>query len=152
MSGKSKDPNNCICELFKEGVIGNDIKISVLMIMNQIKRQMCVPICLRTAHITLLHKKGSKLNLNNWRDFFLCSVLRTILMKLVYRRTYETVSSSNTDAQIGARKNKSVRNHLFELNAIVSNVTSSKKKVPIDLSIIDFKLMFDAEELPIVLN
>ena len=57
-SGKSKDPNNYICELFKEGVIGSDLKISVLMMMNQIKRQMCVPICLRTAHITILQRKG----------------------------------------------------------------------------------------------
>ena len=57
-----------------------------------------------------------------------------------------------TDAQIGARKNKSVRNHLFVLNSIVSDVTSSNKKIPINLSIMDFKQMFDAEELPIVLN
>ena len=34
----------------------------------------------------------------------------------------------------------------------MSDVTSSKKKIPIDLSIMDFKQMFDAEELPIVLN
>ena len=50
MSGKSKDPNNYICELFKEGVIGSDIKISVLMIMNQIKRQMCVPMLKNSTH------------------------------------------------------------------------------------------------------
>ena len=29
---------------------------------------------------------------------------------------------------------------------------SSSKKIPVDLSIMDFKKMFDAEELPIVLN
>ena len=57
-----------------------------------------------------------------------------------------------TDAQIGARRNKSVRNHLFVLNCIISDVMSSNKKQPIDLSIMDFKQMFDAEELPVVLN
>ena len=57
-----------------------------------------------------------------------------------------------TDAQIGARKNKSVRNHLFVLNFILSDVTSSKKKKPIDISIMDFRQMFDAEELPTVFN
>ena len=57
-----------------------------------------------------------------------------------------------TDAQIGAQRNKSVRNHIFVLNSIISDVMASKKKDPIDVNIMDFKQMFDAEELPIVLN
>ena len=73
-------------------------------------------------------------------------------MKLIHHRTYDKVSSSMTDAQIGARKNKSVRNHLFILNSIISDVMSSKNKEPIDINIMDFKQMFDAEELPTVLN
>ena len=32
--GKSRDPDSYICELFKEGVIGVDLKISILMMMN----------------------------------------------------------------------------------------------------------------------
>ena len=50
------------------------------------------------------------------------------------------------------RKNKSVRNHLFILNSIISDVKSSKTKKPIDLSIMDFRQMFDAEQLQTVLN
>ena len=115
-SGKSKDPDNFICELFKEGVIGEDLKTSILMMMNKIKKEMQVPECLKTANITILHKKNCKLDLSNWRGVFVSSVLRTILMKLIHERTYEIVSSSMTDAQIGARKHKSVRNHLFILN------------------------------------
>ena len=151
-SGKSKDPDSYVSELFKEGVIGDDLKESVLMLMNRIKNEMSVPEGLRRANITILHKKGNKLDLNNWRGIFVSSVLRTILMKLVYDRTYEIVASNMTDAQIGARKNKSVRNHLFILNSIISDVMSAKKKDPIDLNIMDFKQMFDAEEIQTVLN
>ena len=79
--GKSKDPNNYICELFKEGAIGQDLKLSILMMMNKMKTEVTVPDCLRRANITILHKKNSKLDLNNWRVIFVCSVLRTILMK-----------------------------------------------------------------------
>ena len=75
----------------------------------------------------------------------MCSVLRNILMKLIHDRTYELVSSSMTDAQIGARKKMSVRNHISKLNSILSDVLSSKKKVSIDLNIFDFKQMFDCE-------
>ena len=150
--GKSKDPDDYICELFKDGVIGIDLKIFILMMMNKIKEDIKVPECLKKANITILHKKNCKLDLNNWRGVFVCSVLRTILMKLVYERTYEQVSSTMTDAQIGARKKKSVRNHIFVLNSIISDVMSSKKKPPIDLNIMDFKQMFDGEELKSVLN
>ena len=73
-------------------------------------------------------------------------------MKLIHGITYEKVAQNMTDSQIGARCNKSVRNHLFVLNCIMSDVTSSIKKTPVDLNIMDFKQMFDAEELPTVLN
>ena len=38
--GKSKDPDDYICELFKDGVIGIDLKISILMMMNKIKEDI----------------------------------------------------------------------------------------------------------------
>lgn len=90
--------------------------------------------------------------LNNWRGIFVTSVVRGILMKMIYERTYETIDNSMTDAQIGGRKNKSVRNHLFVLNAILKDVMSSKKKEAIDINVMDFRQMFDVEELPQVLN
>ena len=36
-TGKSRDPDNLICELFKIGVIGDDLKMSILIMMNKIK-------------------------------------------------------------------------------------------------------------------
>ena len=100
----------------------------------------------------MLFKKKSKLDLNNWRGIFVTSVIRTILMKMVHARIYPIVSQSMTDSQIGAKKKKSVRNHIFILNSIMSDVLKSKKKVPIELNIMDFKQMFDAEEGSICLN
>ena len=143
-SGKSKDPENYVSELFKEGAIGSDLKKSILMMINRMKHEMIIPECLRTAHITILHKRSSKLDLNNWRGIFVCSILRKILMKMVHERTYEKVARNMSDSQIGAKRNKSVRNHLFVLNSIISDVMSSKRKEPIDLNIMDFKQMFDA--------
>ena len=87
--GKSKDFNGLICELFQEGVIGTNLKESLLMMFNEMKDDMSIPECLRTAHVTILHKKNCRTDLNNWRGIFVCSVLRNILMKLIYGRTYE---------------------------------------------------------------
>jgi hypothetical protein len=73
-------------------------------------------------------------------------------MKMIYERTYHKGDLSMTNSQIGARKKKSVRNHLFVINSIISDVMSSVRKDPIDLSIMDFKQMFDSEELSTCLN
>ena len=151
-TGKSKDPDNYIRELFRTETIGSDLKLSILMMMNKMKEQVAIPDALKRANITILHKKDCKLDLKNWRGIFVSSVLRTILMKLLHERAYPKINSNMTDAQIGARRNKSVRNHLFVLNAILSDVLSSTKKEPIDLHIMDYKQMFDAEDLDIALN
>ena len=81
--GKCKDPDNYIFELFSDGVIGNDLRDSLLILMNKMKGQMKVPDPLRNANITILHKNKDKLDLNNWRGIFVCSGLRSILMKLI---------------------------------------------------------------------
>ena len=120
--------------------------------MNSMKDQTSIPDCVKTANITMLHKKKSKLDLENWRGIFVSSVMRTILMKMLHERAYETVTQSMTDSQIGARKKKSVRDHIFILNSIISDVLSSKKKKSIDLNIMDYKQMFDSEEVPLRLN
>ena len=149
--GKSRDPEN-LTEIFNEDAIGEDQKQSIVDLMNKMKEQLVIPECMRTENITMLHKKKCKSELKNWRGIFVTSVLETILMKMLHERTYEVVASDMTDAQIGARKKKSVRNHIFILNTIISDVVSSKKKNPKDLNVIDFSQMFDAEDLSICLN
>ena len=127
-TGKSRDPEFLKCDIFKENVIGDDLKLSILMMLNKMKEKSYIPPCFKVANITMLHKKKNKLDLTNWRGIFVTSVLRTILMKMVHNRTYEIVAQNMTDSQIRARKQKSVRNHVFVLNSIFSDVLSSGKK------------------------
>ena len=87
-TGKCKDPDNFIYDLFKDGVIGSDLRKSILMLVNNMKSQMKIPSDLKSANITIIHKKGNKVDLNNWRGIFVTSVVRGILMKLIYERTY----------------------------------------------------------------
>ena len=109
------------------------------------KEQSYIPPSFKTTNITMLHKKNNKLDLANWRGIFVTSVLRTILMKMVHNRIYNIVAPNMSDSQIGARKSKNVQNHIFVLNSIVSDVMSSVKKNPLDLNIMDYHQMFDAE-------
>ena len=50
-----------------------------------------------------------------------------------------------SDSNIGARKNKNIRNHIFVVNSIIHDVLSKKSKEPIDIMVLDYKQMFDSE-------
>jgi hypothetical protein len=63
----------------------------------------------------------------------------TIMMKMIYRDKYGVIDESMSDSNIGARKNKNIRNHIYVVNSIIHDVLSKKSKV------LDYKQMFDSE-------
>ena len=83
---------------------------------------------------------------------FVVSVFRAILMKLIYKDIYETIDKSMSDSQIGSRKNKNIRNHIWVLNSIICDTLSSKRKNPVDIQIYDYKQCFDSLWLEECLN
>ena len=101
--------------------------------------------CMRKAEVTTIYKgKGSKSDLKNDRGVFIVSVFRNLLMKMIYKDIYETLDKSMSDSQIGSRKNKNIRNHIWVLNSIICDVLSSKTKKSIDVQIYDYKQCFDS--------
>ena len=58
MDDKSRYPDGLINKLFKPEVIGEDLKLSLLLMVNKIKDQGCVPDCLKKANISAIPKKG----------------------------------------------------------------------------------------------
>ena len=101
---------------------------------------------MRVANICAIFKgKGQVTDLDSDRGIFIVSILRTILMKLIYQDKYEVIENSMSDSNIGARKKKNIRNHIFVVNSIIYDVLSSKSKKPIDIMVLDYKQMFDSE-------
>ena len=145
-SGKCRDPDGLIRELFKEGVIGEDLKKSMLILFNKIKRTRIFPSFMRKINISAIYKgRGEVTDLESDRGIFLVSLFRTILMKMIYKDYYPVIDGSMSDSNIGARKNKNIRNHIFIVNSIIHDVLSKKGKKPIDIMILDYKQMFDSE-------
>ena len=152
-SGKARDPNGWCNELFKEGVAGHQLKLSMLVMFNRIKSENYIPDFIRKADVATIYKgKGEKCNLENERGIFLVTTFRTILMKLLYKENYEKIDRHMSDSQIGARKSKNVRNHIWIVNGIICDVLSTKKKSAIDILIYDYKQCFDSLWLQECLN
>ena len=150
---KARDPNGWINDIFKEGVAGKDLKCSILALFNRIKAEKHFPAFIRKADISTIYKgKGEKCNLDNDRGIFIVSIFRSLIMKMMYREIYDIIDSSMSDSQIGSRKSKNIRNHIWVLNSIISDTLSTKRKKPVDIHIYDYKQCFDSLWLEECLN
>ena len=64
---------------------------------------------------------------------------------MIYHDKYDTIEASMSDSNIGARKQKNIRNHIFVVNSVIHDVLSKKTNDPIDIMVLDYKQMFDSE-------
>ena len=143
-NNQCRDPDSLISEVFKDEVAGKDLNTAVLGLMNMILETFYIPEELLRSNITSIWKgKGSRMNLNNDRGIFTLSILRKILDKLLYMKLYPSVANGMSYSNIGAKKHKNVRDHLFIVYGIIHSVL--KDGMPcIDLQIYDLVQAFDS--------
>ena len=99
------------------------------------------------ANVTTVPKKGSRIEPKNARGIFRVSVVRYILMRMIYNMKYPIIDSNMSDCQMGGRKKKSCKNNIFIINGLIHDVLKSKKMKPILLQIYDYSQMFDSIDL-----
>ena len=146
-TNKSRDFEGLINELFKKDVAGSDLKLSLLKMFNCLKKQKIIPGFMNFANVTTVPKKGSRIEPSNERGIFRVSVLRSILMRLIYDQKYPIVNENMSDCQMGGRKNKSSKNNIFLVNGLIHEAVKSKNVKPISLQICDYRQMFDGIDL-----
>ena len=83
-------------------------------------------------------KKGEKSDLNNDRGIFNMVKIRSIMDRLVYNDKYSIIESNMSSSNIGARKNRNIRDHLFVINAVLHDIKENKKE-NVDIEIYDVK-------------
>ena len=113
-NNKSRDFEGYLNEIFKLDVIGDNLKESILLMINMLKRKQLIPIFLNYCNITTVPKKGSKTELKNERGIFRVPILRYILMRVIYNTKYNVIDRNMSDCQMGARKAKGCRNNIFK--------------------------------------
>ena len=142
-NNQTRDPLGMLNELFKPGVMGKDLKKAVLQLMNGVKLEMVLPTMMELSNITTLYKnKGSRFEMNNERGIFILSVLRKILDKLIYNDKYQDIDLGMSDSNIGARRRKNIKNHLFVVYGIINSILNEEKSC-IDICIYDLEKAFD---------
>ena len=142
--GRARDPEGWCAEIFQMNVMGEDLKTSMLELMNEIKKTGQVPDFMKRSIVTTIPKPGSKFELTNERGIFKLSVVRSVLIRLIYNRKYSIIDNNMTDSNIGVRKKKSCCNHIWIINCINYEHSQSVKLAQLVLQSWDFTKMFDS--------
>ena len=111
--GRARDPRGLCAELFQLSVMGADLKSSLLKMLNIIKEEGAIPNIMRESIVTTIPKPGSKFELKNKRGIFKLSILRSMLMRLIYNRKYDTIDLNMSDSNIGERRRKKIAGITF---------------------------------------
>ena len=144
-NNKARDEHGHVYELFKYG--GSALKISLLKLFNLVKSKQKYPTIFQKSNISSFwKKKGDKSDLDNDRGVFNVTKIRSILDKIIYNDVYDRVDASMSCSNIGARKNRNIRDHLFVINGIINDVNKNKEAKDIDIQNYDVAKCFDKLE------
>ena len=111
-NNKARDEHGHVYDLFKYG--GTSLKSSLLKLYNLVKRKQQYPTIFQKSNISSFwKKKGEKSDLDNDRGVFNVTKIRSILDKIIYNDIYDKVDANMSCSNIGARKQRNIRDHLF---------------------------------------
>ena len=126
-NGKARDEAGLIYELFKPPYAGADLYNSLTILFQMIRNNLIVPNFLQQMSITSFYKnKGLRCDLSNERGVFNVSKIRSILDRVIYSEVYPTVDSELSYSNVGGRKNRNIRDHLFVIYAIINDVVNGQ--------------------------
>ena len=99
---------------------------------------------MQLANITSIYKrKGSRNSLDSDRGIFVTNILKRIIDGLIYSDKYGEIDEGMSDSNIGGRKNKNIKNHLFIIYGIMNSVINGNDE-PIVIQVYDIEKAFDA--------
>ena len=142
-NGKARDQDDYNYELFKPNLAGPDLTKSLVKMFNNIKSELEIPDFFQKMTITSLYKnKGVKSDFKNQRGIFNVSRVRSIMDKVLYDDLYDIVDDEISCSNIGGRKGRNIRDHLFVIYAMINDVLNGNA-APIDIQTIDIHKCFD---------
>ena len=148
----ARDPLGYANEIFNPKVAGEDLIKAITKLVNRIKAKQTFPKCLQLCNISSIWKrKGPRNSFDNYRGVFRVCVFRNILDRLIYNDEYHKVDSRLADCNVGSRKLRNIRDHIFVMNAILNSVTNQTEEA-IDCQVYDVDKCHDSLWLHEVVN
>ena len=145
-NGKSGGSDNIKAELLKYG--GSNLYQWMTTVFNKIIESATIPSQWLHSNIALIHKKGSKDDINNYRPISLISNVYKVFAKCILQRMKHILRNSQSDEQAAFKSGFSTNDHLQSVNQIIEK--SREYNIPMYFAFIDFKKAFDSVEHSVI--
>ena len=77
------------------------------------------------SDITCIYKKKrSRMDMENDKGIFGLSIFKKMIDKLIYLEKYPLLDANMSDSNIGARKKRNIKNHLFIIHVIINSLVN----------------------------
>ncbi|XP_072028100.1 uncharacterized protein [Amphiura filiformis] len=146
--GKSPGPDNVLIDTIKEG--GDIITKELAKLYTTCMQKGRVPHQWKEATMIILHKKGDKRDLKNYRPISLLSNLYKLYTRLLTNRLEIILDGNQPREQAGFRKGFSTMDHIHTINQLKEKC--QEYNIPLCVAFIDYEKAFDSVETSPVLN
>jgi sorting nexin-29 len=138
-NNKAPGPDNIPAELLKEG--GDELGKVIYQLVLHIWNTETLPVHLLEGSIVPLHKKGDKLDCENYRGIALLNTAYKVFAKVLYNKLVPNAELVIGECQSGFRRDRSTTDQIFNLRLILQR--GSEFKVQTRHLFIDFKQAYD---------
>ena len=147
-SNKTPGDDGIINECLKWGK--TELTSTITDLFNKIIETEEIPTQWQTSTIILIHKKGNRDDLNNYRPISLMSNLYKIFTKILTNRLAKLIDENQTPEQAGFRTGYSTVDHLHTINQVIEK--AQEFNLHIYIAFIDYRKAFDSVEHESVLD
>ncbi|XP_026507373.1 uncharacterized protein LOC113406470 [Terrapene carolina triunguis] len=104
----------------------------------------------KESNTILLHKKGNRENLKNYRPICLLLHIYKLFTKIITNQLSRNLDEQQPREQAGFRRNYSTIDHLFTLNQLLER--SRECKFPLCIAFVNYEKVFDSVETNTILE
>ena len=99
----------------KDNIGGQDLKKSLLVILNKTKQTLEIPEKMKIVNIAMVPKSGktNSQSISKQRGQFILSIFRSLLMKIPLKDEYKMIDEFMSDSNVGGRRGRKIQDHLL---------------------------------------
>lgn len=147
-TGKTPGDDGITVELLKEGT--DELLREIVKLFNHILTTEELPLQWFTSTIILIHKKGNRDDLTNYRPISLMSNMYKLFSKIMTKRLTNILDEQQPPEQAGFRTGFSTTDHLQTINQIIEK--AQEFNIKLYIAFVDFTKAFDCVEHPFILQ
>ena len=140
--GKAPGIDNITSDILKLG--GKEVIKALETIFNEILESQETPETWREAKMIILHKKGERRDIKNYRPVSLLSHTYKLFTRAIQNRMEKVLDENQPHEQAGFRKKYSTVDHLQALNRVIEK--SEEYQLSLVIGFIDYEKGFDSIE------